>query len=218
MDFLAPQFFPFTVALLIMVAFAIIEGIGLLLGGALSTILDTFLPDIDIDFDTDASLTTQGTFTKLLGWINVGRVPLLIIVICFLTSFGLSGHFIQSSTYSIFGAYLPVWIAVILSMFMAIPFTKLFTAGMAKIMPKDETSAVSRETFIGSIATIVLGTAKVGKPAEAKLTDEYGQEHYFMVEPKDEKDEFTQNEKVILAKESEIGFYAIKSKNKKLVD
>jgi len=69
---------------------------------------------------------------------------------------------------------------------------------VARIMPKEETSAVSRETFVGRVATVVLGTARAGKPAQARLCDEHGRTHYVMVEPDVEEESFDAGEPVLL--------------------
>ena len=200
---------PFTVAIGIMFAIALLEGVGVLIGAGFSQMLESVLPDIDIDFDApDASGT--GVFTKLLGWMHYGRVPVLIILVCFLTAFGLTGMTIQAFVHGMVGFYLPSLVAVAAALFASLPFTRGFTAIMARILPKDETSAISAEDFIGKSAVITLGTAKRGQPAEAKLTDRFGQTHYVMVEPDEEGVEFTAHDRLILAEKTAIGFYAIK--------
>ena len=50
-------------------------------------------------------------------------------------------------------------------------------------MPRDETEAVAEASFIGRDAQIVLGTARAGSPAQAKLQDAFGKTHYIMFEP-----------------------------------
>ena len=50
-------------------------------------------------------------------------------------------------------------------------------------MPKDETTAVSQESLIGRVGTVVLGEARVGNAAQVRVKDAYGQQHYVMVEP-----------------------------------
>ncbi|WP_334313545.1 OB-fold-containig protein [Psychrosphaera algicola] len=64
-------------------------------------------------------------------------------------------------------------------------------------MPKEESSAVSKESFAGLLANITVGTAKLGQPAEAMIRDEFNQKHYVLVEPIEE-DEFSQGENVVL--------------------
>ncbi|WP_345985623.1 YqiJ family protein [Sulfurimonas sp. HSL-1656] len=201
--------FPFTVAIGIMFAIALLEGVGMLIGAGLSEVIESLLPDIDFDINPpDASST--GLFTKLLGWMYYGRVPVLIILVCFLTAFGLTGMTMQAFIHGLLGFYLPSLIAVAAALFASLPFTRGFTALMARILPKDETSAISAEDFIGKSAVITLGTARQGAPAEAKFTDRFGQTHYVMVEPDETGVEFTPQDRLILSEKTSIGYLAIK--------
>ena len=54
---------------------------------------------------------------------------------------------------------------------------------LARIIPKEETDAVSTKAFIGRVATVFRGEASAGRPAEAKLIDIHGKTHYLLVEP-----------------------------------
>jgi hypothetical protein len=203
---------PFTVAIGIMFAIALLEGVGMLIGAGISEALETVMPDIDIDIDApDASGT--GLFTKLLGWMYYGRVPVLIILVCFLTAFGLVGMTMQALTQGITGFYLPSLIAVTAALFASLPFTRGFTGVMARILPQDETNAISAEDFIGKSAVITLGTARKGAPAEAKFTDRFGHTHYVMVEPDEEGLELTAQDRLILSQKSSFGYYVIKDEH-----
>lgn len=204
--FWLPELQPFTIALIIMLVIALLEGVGLLLGVGLSTLFDSLLPDIDFDINEPS-----GALTHFMGWMNIGRVPLLAIIICFLTSFGAIGYLIQSILYGIMGIFLPSALAIVLSFAMALPATRITTNAIRKVIPSDESSALSQEDLIGSAATITLGRATKGSPAEAKYVDKYEQAHYFMVEPEEVGIEFKAGETVILAKQSPKGFYAIKN-------
>jgi hypothetical protein len=203
---------PFTVAIGIMFAIAMLEGVGMLIGAGISEALESVMPGIDLDIDApDASGT--GLFTKLLGWMYYGRVPVLIILVCFLTAFGLTGMTIQAVSEGIAGFYLPSLVAVAAALFASLPFTRGFTAIMARILPKDETNAINAEDFIGKSAVITLGTAKRGQPAEAKFTDRFGHTHYVMIEPDEEGLEFTPSDHLILSEKSGFGYYAIKDEH-----
>lgn len=202
--------FPFTVAIGLMFAIALLEGVALLIGAGFSEMLESILPEIDIDAP-DAS--GAGLFTKLLGWMYYGRVPVLIILVCFLTAFGLTGMTLQALVNGLSGFYLPSLLAVAAAVFISMPFTRAFTALMARILPKDESSAIEAEDFIGKNAAITLGTAARGRPAEAKFTDRFGQTHYVMIEPEEDGIEFTANDRLILSEKSRLGYYAIKDEN-----
>ena len=70
--FLAPQSWPFLLALMLLIALAVIEGLALLLGFSLSGWLDDLIPD--------PSAGGGGEFfDSWLGWLHVGKVPVLIL-------------------------------------------------------------------------------------------------------------------------------------------
>ena len=187
---------PFTVAIFVMLAIAVAEGAALLLGFGLSETIDALLPEVDLD----VGLNPDGAsaFTRLLGWLHVGKVPVLMILIVFLTAFGLIGLVVQTVFNGVFGTFLPGWMAAIPVFFLALPVVRGGAGLLALILPGDETDAVSEETFVGRTATITLGSARLGSPAEAKLTDEHGYTHYLMLEPDREGVTFEQGTDVLI--------------------
>ncbi len=132
-DFLAQSgTAPFSVALVLIVLLGVVESIGL---GSSA---------IEIDIDT----SDAGAIASGLDWLNIGRLPLLMLLVVFLTVFGL--------------------------------------AGLARVLPRDETTAVAIDTLVGRRARIVIGTARRGHPARARVEDQHGQVHFVMVEPLDD--------------------------------
>ncbi|HYD39115.1 MAG TPA: OB-fold-containig protein, partial [Allosphingosinicella sp.] len=117
----------------------------------------------------------------LLGWLGVGRVPLLMLIVVFLALFGLVGLAIQQ-----LAGPLPLWIATPAAAAAALPLTGFGARGLARIMPGDETTAVSLDSLVGRRGTITIGTARRGSPAQARVRDVHGQVHYVMVEPYDD--------------------------------
>ena len=204
----------FTMALVLMGMIALLEGASTIIGMGISELLESMLPNVEFDVATPDA--PQSVLSKLLGWINFGKVPLLIIMVCFLSAFGVIGYLLQYFTQGLTSVLLPQLIAVPIAFVIAMPFVRLFTSMLEKIMPRDESSALKEESFIGAMVTITLGTAKKGAPAEAKLTDQHGQTHYFMVQPEHEDEQFEQGESVLLLRPSSNGFYAIKNTNTSL--
>ena len=200
---------PFTVALAVMFVIAVMEGAALLLGIGLSDVFDAMLPDMDIDLDVGVEASGASAFTRLLGWLHVGRVPILMLLIVFLTAFGLIGLALQGMTKAVIGGFLPAWLASIPTFALALPVVRVSGGILAAIMPTDETDAVSEATFIGRVATVTLGTAAPGSPAEAKLTDEHGYTHYIMLEPDREGVEFTQGTSVLVTEKKGSTFRGI---------
>lgn len=211
--FASPNSF-FAGALILMFLIALLEGVSTLLGAGISSLLEGLLPDFSPDIEIEAS---SSALSKLLGWLNIGRVPILIVLICFLTAFGIVGYVIQYLFVQITGGFLFAGVAVLLALFLSLSFSRLFAKGMEKIMPKDESSAVSEDHFIGLIAVITLGKAQKNSPAQARLKDTYGHSHYVMIEPEKEET-FTQGEEVLITSRSTNGFYAIKNTHDVLTD
>jgi len=213
----ADQNLAFSVALAVMLAVAILEGVATLLGAGLSGVLDALLPDIDVPDVDGPNVQTAGPLTAVLGWLYLGRVPFLVVLVLLLTSFGLGGLVLQSFAQGLFGGLLPGAVAIPLALAGALPLTRLVAGVLAKLMPQDETEAVSRDTFVGRVAVITLGSAKVGYPAQAKLRDRYGQTHYVMVEP-DGPEPLAQGTEVLLVAQVGHVFKVIANPNPILVD
>lgn len=204
-DFLlSPANTPFVISLAVMFAFTVIEFLSASLGMGLSEMVDSLLPefdaDIDIDADTDLADVSGPTdsLSKLLAWFRIGEVPVIMLLIVFLTGFGISGLTVQFMMVSISGVTVPLYIAVILAFLAAIPTVRFCGGFLGKYMPKDETYVVSENSFIGMIATLTLGRAEAGKPAQAKFMDKHGHTHYILVEPDKSAELFEQGEKGII--------------------
>ena len=223
----ASQNMPFTVSLAVMLGIAVLEGVMTLMGAGLSGFLDSLLPEIDADVDVDlGSDSSMGAsevpavtpLSKLLGWLRVGKVPVLILLVIFLTGFGLLGLTIQSFVHNTAGFFLPGLVASGIAFFLALPVVRVFGGAISAIMPKDETDAVAEKSLIGRIAVITIGTARKGSPAEAKVKDQHGLTHYVMVEPDLEDDTFASGTAVLLIKQEGSVFKAIENTNPALID
>jgi hypothetical protein len=188
----APETWPFTVATFLLLLIAIVEGIAMVVGASLSQSLQHLLPD--------PGDTHLGPFDRALDWISFGRVPLLVWVVLFLASFALTGFALNLVVHELFGFWAPPLIASIAAFLIALPIVRLTAAGIARVIPRDETYAVSFDSLVGRIATIVTGTARVGYPAQAKVANEHGQMLYVMVEPEAEGMTFQSGERVLLNK------------------
>ena len=209
MDFLNPAVAPFTIALMIMAMLAVLEIAGLLFGVGLSGLLDSALPDFDADADADAPDADVGALGAFSAWLSIGRVPLLVLIVAFLTGFGLAGVIGQSAVKSMLGFYLPVPLAVIGALVMALPVTRHLGLALARLVPKEETDAVSQDSFVGRTAIVIRGEAKPGFPAEAKLRDKAGTVQYVLVEPDETGTSFAQGAEVILVERKGPVFRAI---------
>ena len=150
------------------------------------------------------------------SWVK--SVPVLMLIVIFLTSFGIVGLSIQAMIVNSFGGFWSQWLIAIPTLVIALYMLNLIGGWIAKILPKDETSSISSHELVGHIATITLGKATKGSPAEAKTQDQHGQTHYFMVEPNSEKVTFTQGQKVLIVAQNDIIYIATDEIPDKLQD
>ncbi len=221
MEFFHPALAPFTIAFMILGLIALLEVGGLLFGVAFSGLIDAALPDFEIDADIDADIegeleTGGGMIGGLLSWLGLGKVPFLIVLAAFLGSFGAIGLLLQNAINGAFGFFPPALVATPVALFAALPVTRILSVGVAKIFPKEETDAVSAETLIGRIATIIRGVASTGSPAEAKLTDATGHTHYVLVEPDTQKSQFVAGDQVLLTERNGAVFRGAINENEAL--
>jgi hypothetical protein len=69
---------------------------------------------------------------------------------------------------------------------------------IARLIPKDESSAVSDTTFLGRQGVIAAGSARRGWAAEARVVDEHGRTHFVMVEPDTDADEYAEGTAIVI--------------------
>jgi hypothetical protein len=187
---------PFSVALALMLLLVVVELIGFVAGLGISDLLHGHLPEFA---EADgAEVASDSVALRFLGWIGVGRVPALIVLALFLSGFGVIGLALQALALSWFGALLPAWIAAPAAFFLALPGVRVASLLLGRIMPRDETQVASRRSLVGHVATIVIGHARAGSPAQAKVRDDVGQTQYVMVEPESAEFEFATGDAVLL--------------------
>ncbi len=184
---------PFSISLSIMLIFTLLELVGLFIGLNFSSVFDAVFPDFEFEAVNSSSYS-------FLVWLNVGKVPLLILLILFLSVFGTLGLAIQMLVMSLINSALPVFIAVVISMLISLFAVHVIGRAVEPLF-SDQSSAVSKESFVGRIATITLGTAKIGQPAEAKVLDKNGYTHYVLIEPfDDDSDSYVKGDEVVVVK------------------
>tara|TARA_B100000678_G_scaffold281651_1_gene279725 strand:+ start:218 stop:901 length:684 start_codon:yes stop_codon:yes gene_type:complete len=207
---------PFAVALALMVMLAISQLIG----------LGDMIGDADMDVDVHANLGGHadaggdldgagGALASLLGW---GRLPLLLWLSLFLFFFAATGALLQSVLIALTAAPLTPLLAAIAAIVPAVFLTGLIARPLARILPHDETSAVSRGSLVGRRGQIVTGRAKAGSPARARVLDPFGQPHHVMVEPHDDAATLEEGEAVLLVRRDDDLFYAVAVEQRFLTD
>jgi Protein of unknown function (DUF1449) len=201
----AQETWPFSAALLLMLALFIIEGAGLLFSVSPSNWLDGLIPDFPDGMGGS------------LGWLHLGKVPFLILLGIFLAGFSISGFAIQSFSKALLGGLLPAWLASLPSVLAAFSLVSSLGGFIARVMPGDETSAVSELSLIGRAGVVTQGIARQGMAAQAKVRDFHGRAHYVMVEPDLPDETFEEGAAVLLVKKNGAKYHGIKNPHPELL-
>jgi hypothetical protein len=205
MIWFAQETWPFGAALLLMLALFIIEGAGLILSASPSHWLDGLIPE-----------PPEGAGGSL-GWLHLGKVPFLILLSIFLAGFAMSGYAIQAFSKALLGSLLPAWMVSFPSLLAGLSLVSGLGGLIARIMPTDETSAVSEQSLIGRAGIVTQGIACRGMAAQAKVRDIHGRAHYVMVEPDLEADTFEEGAAVLLVKKSGAKYHGIRNPHPELL-
>lgn len=203
---------PFAIGLYIIFILAFLEGVGSLLGFAISGIVDNLVPNINLDLDAP-DFETPSITSHVFSWVNSGRVPFFIFFLILLFSFSLSGLFIQQLALAI-SSPLNAWLAVLLAMVAGVLVTKQASVYIGRALPSDQTSAVSTDSFIHKNAVIVQGDATTARPAQAKVEDAFGDVHYVQVEPYTPGECLPQGTPIVLVSKLGSIFQAVIANNK----
>jgi len=169
---------PFIIAGLVMTGLVVIETVSLVAGFSLSHFVDQGLdPEAFGGYHADAGET--GFVGGLMGWVNAGRVPLLIFIITWLAAFAAAGFMVQSLAIGLV-APLPVLAASLVAFCAAAPATRFMTRLVSRIVPRDETYAVSNDELVGRVAEVTLGPLDQGPAGRVKVRDPHGNWHFLM--------------------------------------
>lgn len=185
-------YLPFSVALLLMLMIGLVEAIGL--GSAA------------IHVDLGSHVDAGGDW---LGWLGFGQVPVLVVLIVFLALFAIAGVTLQVALTEIVGAPIGPLPASLLATAAALPATGVAARGLRRILPRDESTAVSLDALAGRIGTITLGEARRHFPARARVEDRHGQAHYVMIEPDSDDQVLREGQQVLLVHRRAELFYGI---------
>jgi len=180
---------PYLFALSFILLIGLLEVIALIFGHLLSGIIDAHLNHFD-------SLTS-GNIGQVLHYLNIGRIPALIVLCLLGGYFGFLGILIQHAWVSLMQSPLNNFLlapACLLASGIAGHYTG---KAIAPWLPLDETTAITEDDFIGSMALITGHFAESGRPCEGKLTDKFGQTHYLLLEPEGGK-EFKRGDRVLI--------------------
>lgn len=154
---------PFWLALLVVAGLGLVELVSVLLGTSASGILDDGIDD-------------AGLVGPWMSWLNAGGVPILVLAVILLSAFAAFGFAIQAVASGMAGP-LPAFAAVPAALAAAVPATRWISRGIARIIPRDETSALDQADFVGLIGTVTIGPLDQGHPGSVRVKDRHDNIH-----------------------------------------
>jgi hypothetical protein len=185
------ELWPFALATVVLLGLAGAEALALLIGASASHWLDGVIAEAD---------HPDGAAGAALGWLHVGKVPILAIIVIFLTTFAVLGFVCQLVTANAVGHFMPPLLAAAIAFVGGAFAVRVLGAALGKLIPRDETTAVPDASLVGRVGTIVIGAARAGRPAEVRIHDEHGTVHYVMVEPEGPDESFEAGTSVLLVR------------------
>ncbi|MEM1196921.1 MAG: OB-fold-containig protein [Pseudomonadota bacterium] len=203
MTLLEPYNLPFLVALIALVLISLAQIFGL------GDLFDSAEAELELDVDPDA-VSAGGWLEGAFSLLGLGKVPFLIWLMVLLFVFAAIGVSGQQLAVALLGAPLDVAVAALLAGLASLPVNGLVTRPLARLLPEDETSAVSLDSLVRRDAEIQIGTAKPGSPARSKVLDIHGHPHFVMVEPHDPDAALSEGETVLLVRREGQTFYAVR--------
>jgi hypothetical protein len=178
---LAPHNTIFATAFVVLICFALLEGISLIMGLGISDYLSDLLGLSDGSDTAVESSSEYGGGNPFLSWLEVGKVPVLVSVCAFLAAFSITGMLLQQTLVLLGPGPLLPWIAAAVAFFVALPVLKFSNRLLSRILPKDETSSFDANLLLGRVGVVTIGTATADLAAEVKVTGPDGRSHYVMV-------------------------------------
>lgn len=200
--FTNPSFAPFAISFYVLAGLLTLEILMIISGLGGSSFLDDFLPDIPE--------TPSGTFSFIgaLYFFGIGNIPAMMVITIFSGFFAASGLVIQALAINTLGSGLPVSMAVILSVPIALFLTRPSSKFLGRLIHSEKGHATSRQLLIGRIATITDGIASSNSSASAKVYNDEGHPIDIYVKATEDKNVFTKGDKVLIISAIE-GFYLV---------
>jgi len=190
--FTAPETLPFGVAVALIVAVALLEGLGMLVALSPSNVIDDLLPHA----------VPESGMDRVLGWLHLGRVPALVLLLLYLLGYAVFGYALQKVAFNLLGHFLPAWLAGLLAVPPGLATVRGLGSLVAHIVPRDETSAVSEQSLVGRGGIVSAGSARRGLAAQARVRDAHGRIHYLMVEPDFDEEVFEEGAQILIVRKA----------------
>ena len=209
----APALFPFTLAALVMAGLVLVEGVSLVIGHSFSGLVDGLLGHESGGFghhglETSADAGSALSPAAWMSWLNVGRVPFLILLIVGLAAFALLGFVVQGVAGAVV-APLPASLAAVIAFALTIPVLRGSSRTIAKVIPKDETYAITADDLIGATAEVTLGPLDAGLPGQVRALDRHGNAHFLRARAAPDAPAMAQGARVLLVDRADAVFLAV---------
>jgi len=181
-----PELAPFVIVFGVLLVIGAIELAALVTGASLTHWLDGMLSADPPD--------------GVLGWLHLGRAPVLVLLAVLLTSFAAFGIAFNVVAYRLFAQPLPMLFSVPAAFVLALPVVRASGSAAMRLVPREESYAVTFDSLVGRVATM-LGHARRAYAAEAKTADGQGHTMYLMVEPEDPETRLEAGSQVLLVRQ-----------------
>ena len=135
--------------------------------------------DVDADIDADVDAADVGahtpSFGDVFGFLNVGRVPLMIVLMSLFGTWGITG-LIANAFLNVPEKPEWVWISCVIAFFCCFVCTRYISMGLSQLFPESE-KAISDIHLLGLSGRVIsgqitstFGTARVQVPDGPELT------------------------------------------------
>ena len=170
----------FSVPLVIVVVFALLEVILMMTGFSVLEPLNGLFDGVD-------GIDAPGT--ELLAWANKGGVPSTVFYGILFMSFGTCGLFVVSIFY---GLALPAWymsaVIAAVSFLAALAWTRWVSLLAAKYLPQVQSAAFSKKELLGCECEVKDYKITKEQGGDVKVADKNGKERFVFARAADEKE------------------------------
>lgn len=165
--FLLPEVRPFAIAAVMIVFILGIELVTMLIGFSLSEVVGKA---IHFEHHSDGH-------GSLMSWVNVGGVPLLVLILLTLGLFAIDGFIIQGIARAIWRP-LPWIVAAPLAFASAIPLVRQGSRWLSNIIPRDETYVIAQSDLVGRVGEVMVGPLDQGLAGRVRVKDAHNNWHF----------------------------------------
>ena len=155
--------------------------------------------DGELDADVSSDVSATG-FQDALEALGITKVPSAVWLAGLAAFIGSLGFALQGLVSTLDIGFLNPTLAFAIVVVPAIYLTSKFAAFVGNLIPGVETSAISDQAFHRRRGVVSGGTSEAMRPAEVKWIDGYGNPHYLMAEPLDQKTKIMEGSDVLIVR------------------